>query len=199
VKGRPLFRLDPGWLFLVPGVAILSTTALMPALDDLARAEAHRAKALALETYRSERLARNLEYLDALRSRDETLLQSLAASQLNLAPADRQVVIGPAGAGGVGGGWGQGASVLDGLDATYIAPTVSMPPDSLLHRLTTNRRTRLWMIAGGAMCVLYGLLPPARREGEGRAKARAASSKGHRWRGMLIPARWRGSRIVVGR
>lgn len=150
---RPLFRLDPGWLFLLPGLVIIAATVLMPANDDLARARAYRDKALALETYRSQRLAKHLTYLDALQHGDDTVLLDLAATQLNLAPADRQVVIAPAGR--------TDASVLGRLEPAYNAPTVAMPPDSLLHRLTTNRHTRLWMIAAGAMCVLYALLPPA--------------------------------------
>ena len=180
--GRPLFRLDPGWLFLLPGVVILATTVLMPAHDDLARARAHRDKALALETYRSQRLANHLSYLDALQRGDETVLLDLAASQLNLAPANRQVIIAPAGM--------TDASVLNRLDATYAAPIVSMPPDSLLHRLTTNRHTRLWMIAGGAMCVLYALLPPATpTDREPRASGARTQRAARIRRAILSPLR----------
>jgi hypothetical protein len=179
---RPLFRLDPGWLFLLPGLVIIAATVLMPAGDDLARARAYREKALALETYRSQRLANHLTYLDALQQGDETVLLDLAASQLNLAPADREVIIAPAGL--------TDASVLDRLDATYKAPTVALPPDSLLHRLTTNRHTRLWMIAGGAMCVLYALLPPATRaDRKARRGARVAGVR----RALLLPLRRGGS------
>ncbi len=149
----------------------------MPALDDLARAEAHREKALALETYRAGRLARHVEYLDALRRQDRTLLLSLAATELNLAPPGRRVIISPA---------GSAAPVLERLDVPYVAPTVAMPPESMLHRLATNRHTRLWLIACAAMCVLYGLLPPARRAERSRRPARTL-----RWRGMLVPARLR--------
>lgn len=185
IRRRPLFRLDPGWLFLLPGLVMLSATAIMPALDDLARAEAHREKALALETYRSQKLVNHLTYLDALEREDETVLIGLAASQLNLAPADRRVVIAPAGGGlGVVGD----ASVLDGLEAEYVAPTVAMPPDSLLHRLSTNRHTRLWLIAAAAMCVLYGILPPATSPG-GAPSSRLA--RAWRWQGILIPERLR--------
>lgn len=173
--GRPLFRFDPGWLFLLPGLVILSATVLMPALDDLARARAHRDKALALETYRSQRLANHLTYLDALQGADETVLLDLAASQLNLAPADRRVIIAPAGL--------TRASVLERLEAPYLAPSVTMPPDSLLHRLTTNRHTRLWMIAAGAMCVLYALLPPVTRH----ARRVPRPGRWRAWRRRLLP------------
>lgn len=146
------------------GLVILSATVLMPAEDDLARARANRDRALALETHRSATLANHLAYLDGLSRGDETVLLSLAATQLNLAPADREVIIAP-----VGGS----VSPLDRLGASYEAPLVSMPPDSMLHRLATDRQARLWLIAAGAMCVLYGLLPPAsvsrRREGARRS------------------------------
>lgn len=135
------------------GLVILSATVLMPAEDDLARARANRDRALALETHRSETLANHLAYLDGLTRGDETVLLSLAASQLNLAPSDREVIIAPVGGGSV--------SPLDRLGASYAPPLVSMPPDSVLHRLATDRRARLWLIAAGAMCVLYGLLPAA--------------------------------------
>lgn len=177
-RGRPLFRVDPGWLFLLPGLVILSATVLIPASDDLERARAHREKALALETHRSERLGNHLVYLDALERRDETVLLALAASQLNLAPADREVIIAPAGGGATGRGGD--ASVLATLEAEYVAPMVTLPPDSLLHRVTTNRHARLWLIAGAAMSVLYGVLPPAHESGARRRRRR------WRWEGLLV-------------
>ncbi|MFG0274093.1 MAG: hypothetical protein ACF8QF_03455 [Phycisphaerales bacterium] len=149
-------RFDPGWLFLCAGLAVLSATVLIPANDDLSRAHLQRDRARAIEARAADRLAHYSEYLDALRQGDRTVTLALAATQLNLAPTDRRVIeLSP-------DGWDPAAfdaSVFDELepDPTPL-PELSLP-DTALRRLTTDDRARLWLIAGGALCVLVGLLP----------------------------------------
>ena len=157
IIARALDGLDPGWLFLVAGLAILSATVLIPAQDDLAEARLQRERAEAFETRATARLERYSDYMDALQRRDETLVTSLVATQLNMSPAGR--VVHPL------------AGDPDVFDASVFrdlepAPT-PMPElhlaDTALRRLTTGRTSRLWMIAGGAMCLLIGLMPAATR------------------------------------
>jgi len=153
----PLFRIDPGWLFLIAGAALLSATVLVPAVDDLSEAAWHRDRAMAVERYRTRRLENYTLYLDALERADPTVVLSLAATELNLAPADRLAVI-DASENGL-----PGASVFPALEPEFAAPGPRARPRSLLQRWATDERARLWLIAGGALCVLLGLLPAARR------------------------------------
>lgn len=165
IVARGLSRLDPGWLFLLAGLTILSATVLIPAQDDLAEARLQRDRAMAFEERATARLERYSDYLDALSRRDETLVTSLVATQLNLAPAGRSVL--PL------------AGEPDAFDASVfrdLEPAATPMPelhlaDTALRRLTTGRHSRLWMIAGGAMCLLIGLMPPATRVRGGRVTA----------------------------
>lgn len=154
----PLFRLDPGWLFLGAGLVLLSATVLIPAVDDLAEARWHRDRAIAVERWRSQRLANHSDYLDALERRDPSLVLSLASTQLNLAPADRRVMVDAAASGRV-----PTASVFPALEPKFAPAERPRRPDSLLQRLAGGDQTRLWLFIGGAMLVLVGLLPPAEK------------------------------------
>jgi len=152
-------RFDPGWLFLIAGLAVLSATVLIPAYDDLARARLQRDRALAIEERAATRLSRYSDYLDALGRRDRAVALSLAATQLNLAPEGKTVLeLAP-------GGWDPeafDASIFDDLEpAPTPLPELDLP-DTALRRLTTDDTARLWLIAGGAVCVLVGLLPASR-------------------------------------
>lgn len=151
----PLFRLDPGWLFILAGAALLSSVAVIPVQDDLALAHQARDRALALEAHRSKRLAKYAAFGDALTRRDETLMKALAAGQLNLAPADREALISSSEV------VTRSAGVFADLEPSFVENPPPQRPDSLLHALATNRVARLWVILIGAVAVLYGLLPGA--------------------------------------
>ncbi len=151
--------LDPGWLFLVAGLAILGATVLIPAADDLAQARLLRDQALSLERHRQDRLDRYESFLGAITQEQPALVLALAASQLNQIPADRSPVPGllpqPT----------PNASVFPALEPEPLVLPTPRPVNSLLHRLTTGERSRVWMIAGGVLCILLGLLPPAKGTG----------------------------------
>ncbi|HBS29143.1 MAG TPA: hypothetical protein DEB06_06755 [Phycisphaerales bacterium] len=152
----PLFRLDPGWLFLIAGLALLSATVMIPAADDLAEARWHRDRAIAVERWRAQRLANHSDYADALNRRDPSLVLSLAATQLNLAPAGRSVMVDASSPGRM-----PSASVFPGLEPRFVPASRPDRPGSLLQRLATGAQTRLWLFIAGAMLVLIGLLPPS--------------------------------------
>lgn len=162
-EGGALFRFDTGWLYLLPGLALICATVLIPAYDDLSSAEFQRSQAFALEQYRSERLRSYTAYLTALSRNDETVLLQLAATHLNLIPSGKEVLIAPA---------GQisdlPASPFPALEPEYRPPSPPVQVDSLLRRLSVQDTTRLWMIAGGMMCILIGLLPSGRVRRERR-------------------------------
>jgi len=154
----PLFRLDPGWLFLGAGLVLLSATVLIPAVDDLAEARWHRDRAIAVERWRTQRLANHADFLDAVERADEPLVLSLVATQLNLAPADRGVMIDASTSGRP-----TSASVFPALEPKFEPAPRPHRPDSVLQRLAGGDQTRLWLFIGGAMLVLVGLLPPAEK------------------------------------
>ncbi|MGP1310686.1 MAG: hypothetical protein ACTS27_10855 [Phycisphaerales bacterium] len=156
IHAPALFRLDPGWLFLGAGLALLAATVLIPAQDDLQKAELVLAQAKAEHAHASERLANYAEFLDALNRGDEGLMLQLAATHLNLTPADRSPIL------GIGG-----SAEPDGLIDTFAplepappAAYVRVPPDSMLYRWSTGESSRLWLLAGGSLLTLIGLLPP---------------------------------------
>jgi len=163
--GLPLFRVDAGWLFLGAGAALIAATTLLPALDDLREASYRRDEAIAIERFHKDRLANYTAYLDALEQGDPTLVRSLASSQLNLMPAHMKPLT-------VGGDPNaSAAALLAELEPRLVPPPRPVPFDSLLHRLATGEHTRLWVLATGAVCILFGLLPPAERvSAEGPAK-----------------------------
>lgn len=151
------FTLDAGWLYVLAGGVVFASVVLIPAIDDAHQAEAVAARAKVWADHQAERVERYSEYLDALDRRDPTLIASLAAAQLHLTPAGKRALL-PA-----------DTSALAEADAIVfadieppapVAPPVYAPPDSTLARLARGDRSRLFMLAGAALCMLYGLLPP---------------------------------------
>lgn len=159
-RARPSARLlDPGWLFLLAGLAILAATVLIPAQDDLDEARWLRDRALAVEAHRQQRLDRYGEYLSSLDNADQSLIQSLAASQLNQIPDDRVPLPGATDTAR------SSASVFPALEPDPLRLSDRAKVGSMLERWTTDDRTRIWLIGAGALCVLIGLLPQAVRRG----------------------------------
>ena len=151
----PLFRFDAGWLYLIAGSAVIVAAVLIPAIDDLAEARFHRDSAIAYEQYRAERLKNYSDYLDALNDRSPTLVLSLAAVSLNLAPEGKSPLY------RTPEPWAMDASVFADLEPTLRRPKAPVTPDSILHRWATGTTTSLWLSMAGILCILFGLLPPA--------------------------------------
>lgn len=152
-RSRALF--DPGWLFLLAGVALLGAVAMIPAQEELAYARWVRDRALTIEKHRQARLDRYEEFLSALDERDRTLILTLAAGQLNLIRSDRAPIPG---------------TVRTAVDAS-VFPALEPPPlkiapfsrtRSTLARWATDDHTRVWVIGAGCFLVLVGLLPASR-------------------------------------
>lgn len=150
-------RIDPGWLFLLAGLALLGATLLIPAADELDQARWLRDRALAIEAHRKARIARYEEYVSALDQREPDLVLTLAASQLNQIPVDRAVIP------GMHDARTASISVFPALEPEPLPLVERKKVESRLARLATGEKSRLWMIAGGSLCVLVGLLPTTRR------------------------------------
>ncbi len=157
-RKRLIFAPDPGWLFLVGGIVLIGATVLIPAHEDLRRAHHERDVALAVETHRLERLERYGAYLDALRREDPVVVRSLAATQLNLIPIGMATVASPEASAS------RPASVFPALEPPAPDLPEHRPIDSTLASWTAGNATRLWLLAGGVMCLLIGLLPPVGRD-----------------------------------
>lgn len=157
-SSRPF--VDPGWLYLIAGVAILGSTVLIPAAEDLEEAKLLRDRALAQETHKQERIQRYQGYLKAVESREPSLVYALAASQLSLMPADRGLISAPETDART-----RSASVFPALEPPPLVLPEREKRASRLERLATDSRSRLWMIAGGSASVLLGLVTGPRRRG----------------------------------
>jgi len=159
-RPRPLFSLDAGWLFLIAGIAVVGATVLVPAAADLEEARWQRNKALAIERHRSERLERYGKFLAAIQRSDDDVVLSLMATQLNRSPTAR-VPLTPVAEPGRTSASPFPMLEPEPLEMPARARLHEKP--SLLMRLTTDDHHRLWMLAGGMVCMLIGLLPPVVR------------------------------------
>ena len=143
-------RFGPGWLFVIAGLALCAAGILIPAQSDLQHLQNQRDQLLHEEAILSQRIEGRAQFLDQVERQDPALIKRLAASQLNLIPA-------------------QGTAVL-------LAPSVSAPMDewvdatintqpipntatiqSTLSQLAQGRY-RLWLLASGVVCAFAGLL-----------------------------------------
>lgn len=152
--------IDPGWLFIAAGMGVLAAVVLIPAKESLDKARWQRDRAIAVEKHRQERITRYEEYLAALDEQSPSLVLSLAESQLNQIPADRGVI--PGAGGRLLGSASQDLSVFPSLEPPALELPEYRPVESTLSKLVTNPKTRGWMILGGSVCVLMGLLPASR-------------------------------------
>jgi len=148
---RPL---DTGWPLLISALAILGATVLIPAYRDLAEVCWQRDRAIALEKHRFDRILAHERYLAGLRAGHPELVESLAATQLGRIPANRRPLLRTATV-------DQDASVFPALEPPPLELPEFRGTQSVLETLTTNDRTRVWVIAIGATLLLIGLLPPS--------------------------------------
>ena len=140
------------------GLALLGATVVIPAIEDVAAAKFKRDRVVAVEEHRDERLARYEEFIGALDNREPSLVISLAESQLHQIPVDRGALpFGTARSGRAD------ASVFPNLEPDPLVLPTRERETSRLERLTTDEKSRPWVIIVGAVCVLVGLLPGVRR------------------------------------
>lgn len=155
--------LDPGWLFVLAGLAVCVASVLVPAQSDLAALRRQHDRLLHQRRIGEARLAARRRFLDQLERGEPQLVRRLAAAQLNLAPADGVPLLVAA---------SRDRTVTDWIDESITAP--APPPDrapdeTLLSRLTGGRH-RVWLLAGGIMSMFIGLLihPHPPRSAEAR-------------------------------
>jgi hypothetical protein len=146
----PLFRFDPGWMFVLAGLAVCVAGVLLPAQADLHALRQQLGELKSEEARWYSRLKAHGDFLDQIDRGDADLVRRLAASQLNVIPSNETpVLLAPAGS----------PPLTQWIDNT-VKPErtpVSTLPISSLSRLA-NGPDRLWLFAGGIMCVFIGLL-----------------------------------------
>lgn len=158
VRARRGPLLDPGWLFLIAGVALIAFTVIIPAVNDLHDAEYYRERMRAVEQHRLDRLTRYQGYHEALRDGEPGLVRSLAATQLNQAPENARLLQNPD-----PNTPPRSASIFGALEPPpLVMPSKPVREVSTLEKWATDDRSRLWLLASGALLILIGLLPPSR-------------------------------------
>ncbi len=149
---QPLFRFDPGWLFLVPGIALLMACVLIPARHDLDGLQRNVDRMAAETHHAAARLEAYDRFFADLDDRDPALVRRLAAGQLNLVEADATpLMVSTA----------LVAPVSDWIERTVPPRPAYRTPDpaspSTLTRWAMGRG-RLWVIGAGTMAIFVGLL-----------------------------------------
>lgn len=176
-RGPVAVLFDPGWLYLLPGLALVASAVLIPSHERLEEVRWQRARAETLGAHLHDTLQRHRRYVEALEQGGETVLLSLAASQLNMVPeGTAPMVAGPA---------GSGASVFDALEPPPPALPEREAAESRLRRIAMSPRTRPWLIAAGLLAVFIGLLPRAqnrrdleeREDGEAQIRTGLAAAR----------------------
>lgn len=163
---RPLFRLDPGWLFIIAGLAVCAAGVLLPAQADLRALEDQLAQLRAEEARAYQRLAAHADFIDQVERGDAAVIKRLAAAQLNMVPVtDKPLLL-------AGGGVRPVTLWIDTTLDPDVRPTRAEPVSTLSR--WANGASRLWMFGGGIMAVFIGaLISP---EGSRRSRRRTAGA-----------------------
>ena len=146
----PVFNPDPGWLFLVAGLALIVCAAVIPEAEKVHSMRNQLQTIRFAEQHNFARMAACSRFLDDLKAGDQGLVRRLAASQLNLMPRGETALL--------------IATSIDATPSDWIEASVIPPvyepdpyPDTLLARWTLGPQ-KLWVIAAGAFCVFLGLI-----------------------------------------
>ncbi|CAN5687503.1 hypothetical protein BH11PLA1_BH11PLA1_02440 [soil metagenome] len=156
IRRGPLF--DAGWIFIASGLALIAATVLIPAQRDLETTRVYQDRMEVLEQRNQQRLQRYTQYAAALDSADPDLVRSLASVQLNMTPVDTQLL---EPSGDLSRRSASPFASLEPPPAVFAEPPKRVK--STLEQWATDEKARLWLLAAGAMCILVGLLPTARR------------------------------------
>lgn len=153
--------IDPGWLFVIAGVAMLAAALLIPARIDLQQMVDQRDRIRHNEYVVVERLERYDMLLSELERGEDVLLRRLALTQLNKLPEGEEPIL-------VSGTFDLPITRWVDASINEPPPEPTPVPDSTLTELVSGEN-RLWVIAGSVFCVFVGLVL---NTGEQRARSR---------------------------
>ncbi|MBL4810428.1 MAG: hypothetical protein JKY43_10285 [Phycisphaerales bacterium] len=142
------------WGFFLCGIVLIAAAAILPLNADLEWTRHQTNLALVAE---QENIARNESYanmIEAIEKQNPDTLRLLAQSNMGLIPATHDALISP----------GQQADpmMFELLEPAALDRPVFAPQYSRLEKMVMVPTSRLWVIAGGILLVLIGILPAAK-------------------------------------
>lgn len=143
------------WCCFAAGLALLVSAFILPVREDLRIIRHQRELALIAEQEHAARNARYQDMIGALERAEPDTILRLAHANLGLIPAGSESLSPP--------GELRDPMLFELLEPRPIPRPAYRPDRSRLERLVLSRDTRLWVVAGGAVLTLVGLLPMARR------------------------------------
>jgi len=142
------------WGFFACGIVLVVAAAILPLNADLEWTRHQRDLALVAE---QENFARNESYagmIDAIENQNPDTLRLLAQSNMGLIPASHDALVSP--------GYRSDPMMFELLEPAALERPVFEPQYSRLEKMVMVPKSRLWVIAGGMLLVLIGVLPAAR-------------------------------------
>jgi len=144
------------WCCFIAGLALLVSAFVLPVREDLRVMRHQRELALIAEQEHAARNARYEQMIEALERAEPDTILRLAHSNLGLIPVGSESLV-PAGG-------PRDPMLFELLEPESIDRPAYAPARSRLEGLVLDRRTRLWVVAAGAVLTLMGLLPMAQRQ-----------------------------------
>jgi len=142
--------LDPGWLFVIAGLAMCAAVIIIPAENSLQALRQQVGQLKEEESLLAARLSAHASFLDELRRGEPALVRRLAAAQLNLVPEGERPVLLVRSA---------SASVEDWIERTVREEAAASPrPARSVLAMLTEGPQRLWVLGGSILSVFIGLL-----------------------------------------
>ncbi|MFM2163971.1 MAG: hypothetical protein RL325_408 [Planctomycetota bacterium] len=146
----PLFRIDPGWPFVIAGLALIVSAVLIPAQRELHDLEQQLKVHRAYEEKANAELLAYEQFLSDVQRGDPRLLERLVRAQLNKMPKDdRPLLLMPT----------ANDTVPQWIESSVTVEIPEPQPyaDTLLARIASGPR-RLWVLASGTFLVFMGIL-----------------------------------------
>ena len=154
--------IDPGWLFIVIGLAVLASGLLLPSWREKLELESQLDYSGLVESQMKNRMVKSTSMLDQLSHGDQSVIKRVSMSDRNVLQSGDEPVMRDLEAPSEVLQW-LDASIRqrEAHDATILASIASR---SQLEQLATGP-WRLWFLGGGAMCLCLGLvLGPSRQK-----------------------------------
>jgi len=142
------------WGFFACGIVLVVAAAILPLNADLEWTRHQADLALVIE---QENVARNASYtgmVAAIENQNPDTLRLLAQANMGLIPATHDALVSP--------GYRSDPMMFELLEPAALQRPVFAPRYSRLEKLVMAPKSRLWVIAGGMLLVLIGVLPAAK-------------------------------------
>lgn len=152
---QPLFRIDPGWPYLLAGLGLVFGAVVLPEQAKLHQGEQQLAQMQHLSERADAVAGAYDDFAKRVKRGDPALLRRLAVSQLNLLPEGEVPLVRAESA---------TVPITEWVEGSVPQSDFVVEPfrDSLLARWALGR-TRLWVMGGGVLCIFVGLVMTAPR------------------------------------